>query len=777
METLRKTLLLLCTLAFSLGVLAQTVSGKLVDEQNQPLPYANVVLLSLSDSAFVAGTISDADGTFTLEATTPNQLVRISSIGYSTVYRPVNPADLGVIQLKSDAQLLGEVVVNADLPVTRIKGNAMVTTVKGSVLEKSGTTEQLLDKIPNVSSKDGEINVFGRGVPDVYINGRKVVDKAELDRLSAENVKSVEVINNPGARYGAEVTSVIRIVTNRAEGEGFGFDNRTLLEYNRDWSALEQLNFNYRKGSFDLSGTVYGSRSYGWAAKDFYQDTYLQQHWSQESDVFTDGTDKEVGGQLALNYTFDENNAIGIRYGYDRTPENNMNMILHTQVFRDNSLIENTVSPNLETDKEDTHQLNVYYIGQWNRWNIDLNLDGYWSDIHKENSMDEVTRLPDQSEENQVVSTFNDVDNALYAARLILSRPVGGGELALGGEYTYTNRNNVFVNPEGIINDDDSRIRENMGAFFAEYGRSFGKVQMQAGLRYEYTSSDYYEEGRRIEEQSKTYNDLFPTFSLSFPIRRVNIQLAYRTDIVRPSYWNLRSNVLYANKYTYETGNPLLKPTLTQNVTLGATYRWMQLTAGYNRIKNQVINVTSLYDEENPTIMLMSLANAPAYDKVFAGLTLSPTIGLWHPQWRFQVTRQGYNAQTPQGPLKLHRPMGTFVWNNNFQLPWGILLDADFSYRTKGDMQNGRFLEPSWRADLSLQKSFLDDNLNIRFDALNVLDSYKRDFIMYVSDMQTMRMDEKSTHCSFKLTARYKFNATKSKYKGTGAGESQKSRM
>lgn len=479
-----------------------------------------------------------------------------------------------------------------------------------------------------------------------------------------------------------------------------------MLEYNRDWSALEQLNFNYRKGSFDLSGTIYGSRSYGWAAKDFYQDTYLQQHWLQESDVFTDGTDKEVGGQLALNYTFDENNAIGIRYGYDRTPENSMNMILHTQVFRDNSPVENTVSPNLETDKEDTRQLNVYYIGQLNRWSIDLNLDGYWSDIHKENSMDEVTCLPDQSEENRMVSTFNDVANALYAARLILSRPVGGGELALGGEYTYTRRNNIFVNPEGIINDDDSRIRENMGAFFAEFGRSFGKVQVQAGLRYEYVSSDYYEEGRRIEEQSKTYNNLFPTFSLSFPIRCVNIQLAYRTDIARPSYWNLRSNVLYANKYTYETGNPLLKPTLAQNVTLGATYRWIQLTAGYNRIKNQVINVTSLYDEENPTIMLMSLANAPAYDKLFAGLTLSPTVGIWHPQWRFQVTRQGYNAQTPQGPLKLHRPMGTFVWNNNFQLPRGILLDADFSYRTKGDMQNGRFLEPSWRLTFPCKEVF-----------------------------------------------------------------------
>lgn len=175
--------------------------------------------------------------------------------------------------------------------------------------------------------------------------------------------------------------------------------------------------------------------------------------------------------------------------------------------------------------------------------------------------------------------------------------------------------------------------------------------------------------------------------------------------------------------------------------------------------------------------MLMSLANAPTYDKVFAGLTIAPTIGFWRPQWRFQVTKQWYTTQTPQGPLKLNNPMGTITWNNNLQLPWGILLDVDFLYKTKGDIQNGRFLKPSWRADLSLQKSFLNDNLTIQLDAWNVLDSYKRSFIMYVSDQQTMQMDEHSTHCQARLTIRYKFNASKSKYKGTGAGQEQKSRM
>ena len=113
---------------------AQTVSGKLVDEKNKPLPFANVVLLSLPDSAFVSGTISGEDGTFTLEATSENQIVKISSIGYKTVCKPISSANIGIVQLVSDAQMLGEVVVKGDLPKTRVKGDAMVTEVKNSKL-------------------------------------------------------------------------------------------------------------------------------------------------------------------------------------------------------------------------------------------------------------------------------------------------------------------------------------------------------------------------------------------------------------------------------------------------------------------------------------------------------------------------------------------------------------------------------------------------------------------------------------------------------------------
>lgn len=768
---------LLIGIILPVGLSAQTVTGKLIDENSKPLSYANVVLLSLPDSVFVSGTISGEDGSFTLEATSENQIVQISFLGYKTVYKPINPANIGIVQLVSDTQVLGNVVVKANLPVTRIKGDAMVTGVAGTALEKAGTAEQMFDKIPNVTSKNGEINVFGRGTPEIYVNSRKLLDNSELDRLSAENIKSVEVVNNPGARYGANVTSVIRIITKKAEGEGFGFDNRAMFQYNREWSALEQLNFNYRKNGWDLSGMLYGSRMYGWISKKLVQDTYLQEHWQQKSSTFNDWTSRNFNAQLTVNYTFNENSAFGIRYDYHKTPYYKSLMETNTNVFSDGVLSENTCSPNIIDKGSEYHQINAYYNGKIKNWSIGLNLDGYWDKSDKASYLDEKTELADGSDNNRYVSIFNDIENTLYAAKLILSRPVWGGELSFGGEYTYTNRRNINLNPEGVVSDDNSRIRENMGAAFVEYSRKFGSVQALAGLRYEYNVSDYFEKNIRVDEQSKNFSNLFPTISIATPINHLNLQLAYRTDIARPSYWDLRSSMLLINKYTYETGNPLLNPKFTHNLTLGATYRWLQLSVGYNRVENDILNVTSLYDENNPTIMLMSLANAEAYDKIFASVTLSPTIGIWKPQWKFQLNKQWFDIQTPQGNLSLSNPMGTIIWNNNLSLPWGFMLDADFMYKSKGDRTNGRFLKPSWRMDLSLQKSLLNDKLNIRLDVTNLFNLYKRDFTMYVSNMQTMHLTEEPNNCTVRLTVRYKFNTTKSKYKGTGAGDSQKSRM
>ena len=165
---MRRLLSLLMCCCISLATFAQTFTGKVVDEKSQPLPYANVVLLSLPDSAFVTGTVSDESGAFTLKANPTNLLLRVSSIGYATIYNKVEKSDLGVIQLLPDAQLLGEVVVKGDLPKVQLKGDAQVTNVQGTILEKAGTGNDLLSKLPGVSAEEGTVNVFGSGTAEIF---------------------------------------------------------------------------------------------------------------------------------------------------------------------------------------------------------------------------------------------------------------------------------------------------------------------------------------------------------------------------------------------------------------------------------------------------------------------------------------------------------------------------------------------------------------------------------------------------------------------------------
>ena len=235
-----------------LSARAQVIKGQLVDENSQPVEFANIVLYSLPDSAYVQGVVSDAQGAFALNRYDGQGVLRITSIGYLSQYREYDGKDVGVIKLLPDVHMLGEVVVKSTLPRTRVKGDAMLTTVAGTVLEKAGTADNLLDKIPNVSSNNGSVSVFGRGTPEIYINKRKVYDSSELDRLAADNIKSVEVVSNPGAQYGSEVKAVIRITTKKAPGDGLGLNSRTMARYNKEWSFLEQLNLNYHTGGWDI---------------------------------------------------------------------------------------------------------------------------------------------------------------------------------------------------------------------------------------------------------------------------------------------------------------------------------------------------------------------------------------------------------------------------------------------------------------------------------------------------------------------------------------------
>ena len=769
-------LFLLGIMALTVTTQAQNLTGKVLDEKNTPLAYANVILQT-ADSVYLAGTTTDIEGKFTLAKHENAKLINISFVGYSTIVKELTSNQLGNIQLYPDAQLLGEVVVKGYLPKTQAKGDAMVTTVNGTVLEKAGTAEQLLDKIPNVTAQNGAVTVFGRGTPEIYINGRKVRNQQELDQLSSDNIKSVEVVSNPGARYDASVKAVIRIITKKVAGEGFGVDNRAVVRNQRvyGWTVFDQLNFNYRKNGFDLSGMLYGGNLRGGNDQFFVIDTYLDKLWRQNlslpNQIFKT---KQIETLLSLNYQFNENHSMGARFNWEKTPERYRLVNQFAQTFSGNQLYEDLHSNVVGNEPEGYRKANFYYSGKVKNWSIDFNADGLWSDAENTQVAEEEILGGINEAVNRSVTTFDTKKNELYAAKLVVSHPLAKGNLSFGGEYSHNKRNTTYFNEEGVIANDEAMIKEGATSAFIEYAKAFHKVQVQLGIRYEKVGFDYYDAGKYVAEQSKDYNNVFPSINFSFPLKNVQMQLGYTSDIRRPAYQELRSNITYVNRYMYDKGNPFLMPSITHNVTLGTSYKWMNLYVGYSHIMDDITNQTVAYSEGDPTIGLLTLHNTPAYDKLVASLNFSPTVGFWTPQLGLAIQKQWYDGETPQGKEKFNKPVGTITFRNNLSLPKGFLLGVNGTWMTKGYDKNIYIAENLVVLSASLYKSFLKDRLSLQINANNLLE--QEQVVNIFSGMRTM-LNKQVYHRQIDLTLRYKFNATKSKYKGTGAGESQKSRM
>lgn len=191
------------------------IRGIVVGENGTPLDYVNVVLYR--DSIYVTGTVTDTAGAFSLNTDIRGKLTaKISFVGYETYTSAIpNSGNLGTIKLVPTTATLREVVVSVTRPSTTMKGNALVTDIEGSSLAIAGTANDVLARVPMVVDNGGTLEVFGKGAPEIYINGRKVNDRQELAQLNSQDMKNVSVITNPGAAYAANVKSVILIITVR----------------------------------------------------------------------------------------------------------------------------------------------------------------------------------------------------------------------------------------------------------------------------------------------------------------------------------------------------------------------------------------------------------------------------------------------------------------------------------------------------------------------------------------------------------------------------------
>lgn len=748
---------------------SQTLRGKLVDEQNNPLPFVNVVLQQLPDSSFISGCISNADGVFELSNISDNQIIRISSIGYSTIILAAQPIDMGSIQLTAATEELGEVVVKGNLAITRIKNDALVTTIQNSPLEHAGTANDVLGRIPGVIRNGKSIEVLGKGAPLIYINGRQVRNVSELDQLSSNSIKDIEVITTPGAQYDASVNSVIRIKTVKPVGEGFSFNNRTLLGIKYYLYGLEEVNFNYRKNGFDLFGMLEYDNQRERQSNTMFQNTYSHELIQQSTTSKRFSQSQLYAAKLGMNYTFNERHSLGFFYDFSFRPNNIHNN--STTTLSLDSILQNELTT-VDTVEQAVfqHLVSGYYNGNWGKWQLDINADFLWNNQAKQQHVNEVATQT----ENRMFITENQVGSRLYATKAVVSHPLWQGKLSFGTEWSFIRREDIYTSSEMFIMDSNTKLHEDNGAGFIELSQKFGKVSAMVGLRYEHVDSRYYEDGKKMDEQSRTYDNLFPSAMLSFPINNVRMRLNYTRKITRPAFSQLNGNVQYINRYTYQSGNPYLRPSYRDYVSLLGNYRWLTCMVDYAYVSDYIMSVYTQYGD-NPEIALLQKQNAQPYHELSGMLNIAPTFGIYHPVLMAGVRAQFFHVNFRGQTIRLDKPIGIFRFNNALELPFKIWLNVDFSYRTAGNAEN-MYLDDTWQCDLGLYKSFNNDQWTIKLQCNDLFSTAQSNMILQ-SDIREIAMKKDWDTRDISITVRYNFNTAKSKYKGTGAGESQKSRM
>ena len=769
----RRHLLLLAMLAIATLASAQNMTGRIIDEQSLSMPFVNVVLVNRADSAFVAGAMTKEDGTFCISTDKQDGLLKVSSIGYITMYVDARQGNVGDIQMQPDTQTLGEVVVKGDRPQYKMTTGGMTVDIQNSLLKDVGTADDVLAMLPQVQGSDGNFTVFAKGTPEIYINNKKVRNaQQELKQLKSTDIKSIDVITSPGARYNGEVQSVIRIKTIRRQGDGMSAEAYGQVKRNNKWTTYDDVTVKHRRGGLEVFGTLELTNGNHSEDNTVTTDTHANgNHVSIRQYAPNTFWYTEMGGKLGASYEFDEENSIGFSYELNGSLYQGGEAVCEQTITRNNTL-EGNIDQFMGITAADRphHAANIYYVGKAGKLGIDFNGSWMW----KKTSRDQVSIERSLQLADQDMHTYNVNRNRLLAGKLVLTYPLWKGEFSFGSEATRSNSHGTYRNVELVVPPSDDEIRESNIAGFAEYQLRLGEWSVGGGLRYEAVNSDYYSFGEFQSEPSRNYRDLFPNLSAGWKKGKWGVELSYDKRISRPSYQSLNSNVQYDNRYEYEGGNPLLRPTIKQNLDLGITYSWLNLTAGYNHNKDIRLSFGDLF-QEGTEITIWTNRNFDKFESYHASLTASPKFGFYSPTLTLSYWQQNFDTQSYGINEKMDKPQFMVNLRNWFTINKTTKAMLYLHYSTSYDYGFTHYAH-EFNVNGRIQKTFFGESLTAAVFANDIFRNLRERWTGYYP-VSTMSKDAYVYTQHIGVSLSYNFNATRSKYKGTGAGNEEKNRL
>ena len=749
---------------------ANDYRGTVVDENGVAIEFATVSLINSLDSTFIAGTTTGTDGKFALAASTPSAIVKITYIGYRPLFVR-SSGDVGTIQLQPEATMLGEVVVKGARPTYKLTTEGIKTDVEGTLLSKVGTANEVLQNLPGVQKKGTSVEVFGKGTPLIYINGRQMRNESELAQLSSENIQSVELITNPGAKYKADVESVILIKTKRPQGEGFSFDTQASVWACKYTDLALGLNWNYRHKGLDVFGSVWYNDDRNKSEENVTFDVNADRQWHIADLSFSRSHANSLYSSWGVNYIFNDRHAVGARYETKAHFLNRTTGWVVADVTADGAFYDHLDNDLLMKKTSNMpHTLNVYYNGHVGKTSIDFNTDYVFFKDRTDFRNNEVSR----EQESRTVTSQSVQRNQLWASKLVLSWPLWGGNLQVGGEYDHTRRNDDYVNPEQIVPTTFTEQRERNYILFTEYSHPLPFGQLRLGLRNENVNTDYYDNGARIAEQSRTYHHFFPSVGLMARAGKVQLMLNYGMKIMRPYYFMLSGSTTYANRFTWNRGNPMLQPSVVNSLSVMAMWRWMSVMLDYKRTNDIIVNTGEAVPGSEETTII-TRANVDHADAFRAMVSLNPQFGIYQPRLTMGLIKDWVKIPSPTGFICPKRPLYMIQFVNNFRILPTLTAQANLDITTLGDKENMSINRAGFFLYLSVTKTFLNDRLSVQVAGHNLLGAYEDLNINY--GLRSMRSITKNDSRQLEVTVRYKFNATGSKWRGSGAGQSEKARF
>ena len=781
----------MCSLWLALGGVCfgqatSTLVGNVKDgTTGEVLEFATVVLAK-GDSTVVAGAMTDEQGHFEIKAQPGRYILSVALIGYKGHVAPVDLSqncDAGRIALVQDQYMLGEAVVEAQLPRTELKGDAVVTNISGSVLEHAGTAQDLMAKIPGMIQRDGKSEVIGRGEPVYYINGRRVLDPDELRSLMSEEVRAVEVVNNPGAAYGAEIKSVVRIKTIRRQGEGFGFaltsqakQHLTCKDFEPSWSVLD---LNYRKGNLDFIGKLLYWDNYGYQYADIAETSFAAGNLFDQSGRLA--VRQHAGGTnsiFGVNWQINENHSVGLQLQYNGLLFGSYKEVVNEDVFMNKALIDNLVSENNTNMVTNGGWLgNLYYSGKADKLEIEFNTDFQTNAECNESRIDESSTVNPRSIDSSVDNRYG-----IVASKIVFKYPVWKGQIQAGAEESYVKTRQQHRITFEEIAPSESELRENNIAGFAEYFLPLKIGQLSAGVRYEHVDYEY-DDITGTGDLERRQDNWFPSASFSTKIGKVALSASISGKTQRPGFWKLSNEMQYHSRFTYQTGDPTLKNEKYIDAAINANWKWLTFSTTFENIKDAINQVGHPYGDDGITLLTYENMKSPI-NIYSAYVTAAPTIGCWSPQYTAGVRKQFFNIDVADGRepsgyrnVKYDTPMFMLQFNNAFRFRNDWELSADYRFQSRMSYGSAEILSRTNVLDFSVQKSFFKDrSLTVRLSATDVLNRSQEHVVV---DYGNFYVDQNNDHRNPAILLRvsYHFNTMVSKYKGTGAGDSVKNRF